>query len=257
MKPASCHVRALAVADLHQRKFLFDQLVAAVDEHRPEAGAGYLVACVGDFLDANLESEGKLIGEDEAAKILSSLPSEAVFVRGNHEDEGWEKFQAAWIKTGRPLHALHGTAASFGPLTVVGFPCWTGSDQYYGRGRELADYSPDEWFRRIMNRIGSPARSLWLLHEPPSPRLAEPFFFEAEWKDAVERYQPLLVVSGHDHNTPLESGRWRARIGRSICINTGQRVYPKPGRLLYCVIDFEFPGDQPCFPTKFAFKKYG
>ena len=259
MAHPSHRVRILTFTDLHQQEELYTQLVAAVDEHRPKAPAGYLVACVGDFLDASLESESRLIGADEAAAILAALPCDNVILtRGNHEDQGWEKFEAAWLKTGRPLHALHGTAAAFGPLVIVGFPCFTGNDLWYARNRELTYYAPDKWLRPILNRLGAPARVLWLAHESPSNKLADTHFWEPEWKEAVEDWQPLLVVSGHCHRTPLETGRWKARIGRTLCYNLGQRTYEKPpGKLLYGVIDLWFTGSQPCFPTKFVFQKHG
>ena len=255
MKQQARHFRVLTFADLHRRQKLFEQLVAAVDEHRPKAPAGYLVACVGDFLDASLEPEGKLIDEAEAAAILAALPCDTVFSRGNHEDEGWEKFEAAWLKTGRPLHALHGTAAAFGPLVVVGFPCYTGDDRWYAKGRELTYYSPDKWLRPILNRMGAPARVLWLAHESPSNKLAAPHFWEPEWREAVEDWQPLLVVSGHDHRTPLETGR-SDRIGNTLCYSLGQRTYEKPpGKLIYGVIDFWFPGRQAMLSDEVRFPK--
>jgi len=258
MKQQSHHVRVLTVTDTHRQTHLTAQLVAAVNKHRPGDTGTYVVACVGDFLNADLEPEGKLIGEAEAAAILAALPcDDVVLIRGNHEDEGWDKFQAAWLKTGRPLHALHGTAAAFGPLVIVGFPCFTGNDEWYGKGRELPDYDPNKWLRTILNRMGAPARVLWLAHETPSNRLATKFFWEPSWKNAVEDWKPLLVVSGHDHLTPLETGRFSARIGKTLCYNLGQRTYEKPnGKLIYGVIDFWFPGDKPCFPTRFSVKRY-
>jgi Icc-related predicted phosphoesterase len=246
-------MRVLTVTDLHQRRGLYQQIRVAVEIHKPD-----LVAVVGDFIDQDLPSDDpELLPLNEAALELAGITGEVVFVRGNHEDMKWPLFERTWLEAGRELHALHGSAATFGPLVVVGFPCGMGRDIFYGtNGRRLDDYSPDKWLAPIMDRTGAPGRTLWIMHEPPSRKLAETFFTSGEWSQAVKDYQPLVTVSGHDHNTPLKSGCWHTRIGRTISINLGQRVHP-PGKLLYCILDFSFPGDQPCFPRKFSFKRFG
>lgn len=247
------NIRVLTVADLHQRESLYEQLAEAVAEHKP-----HLVACVGDFLDAEMmRMDAARLSPGEAAARLSALPAEVVFTRGNHEADNWMEFEEQWKKSGRQLHALHGSAAAFGPLVVVGFPCFMGDAEFYARGRELPDYSPADWLWDILRKFGPAARSLFLMHEPPSPALAQPFFHEERWRDAVEEFHPLVTVSGHDHLTPLETGRWHAAVGGSVCINVGQRVHPQPGRLLYCLLDFEFPRDTPCLASKFTFRKCG
>ena len=246
------NVRVLTVADLHLRVSLYKQLEATVEKHQPD-----IVACVGDFLDADHPRPDGLLSPQEAASTLSSLPCKVVLVRGNHEDWPWPEFETAWNLTTTTLNALHGSAVVCGPLVIVGFPCLMGGDEFYGCGRELPDYSLSIWFKPILHRFSSAARTLWLIHEPPSKALASPFLFERIWRDAVEDYRPLLTVSGHDHRTPLETGRWHAKIGRTICLNLGQQVYPVPGYLHYSVLDFEFTGDQPSLPSKFTFQKFG
>ncbi len=243
-------LRVLTVTDLHQRAALYEQLSAAVERHKPD-----VLACVGDFLDAEFEAD--VIPSAEAAKILAGLPCEVVFARGNHEDWRWPEFEAAWHATGRSLLALHGTACSFGPLVAIGFPCWMGSDEHYGRDRHLDRYSPEDWLPKLIRTWGPAGRTLWLMHEPPTLDLADNFFVTTDWRDAIENYLPLVTVSGHDHTTPLKTGRWHAQVGSTLCINAGQRVYPKPGKLIHCVLDFEFGSERPSLTTSFAYRKFG
>ena len=126
-------IKILTVSDLHQSEPLYRELQKQVETHKPD-----LVAVVGDFLDGmNDEKNLDLTGE-QCAERLACLPcSEVVLVRGNHEDQGWLRFQEAWRRTCRPLHALHGEALQFGPLVLVGFPCLLGDATFYQLERPL------------------------------------------------------------------------------------------------------------------------
>ena len=244
-------MKILTVTDLHQRPGLYSQLAQAVAEHKPD-----VVACVGDFLDGEFpRPKEPLLSSIDAALKLAALPCKVVFTPGNHEDLEWDDFELAWKATGRELHALHGTAFSFGPLTMIGFPCWLGSDTHYRRGRELRRYLPEFWLPKLLSRTGAAGRTLWLMHEPPTPELANYNAYEPTWKDAIEEFMPLLTVSGHDHSTPFRTGIWNVNIGRTVCINAGQRVYPQPGRLVYCLLEFKFASDHPALPVSFRFSR--
>ena len=247
-------VTVLGVADLHQRRQLFDQLADAVTLHKPD-----VLCCIGDFLDAMEPSTAPgMLTPEQCADRLSSLVCDVVLSRGNHEDENWFSFERQWRKSGKTLNALHGSAYRHGQLIIVGFPCWTGSgDASYSVGRELPNYAPDLWLRRIIQTVGPAARTLWISHEPCTPKLAANFFWEPTWGDAVADWQPRIVVSGHDHTMPIRTGKWYVRIKQTICINCGQMVYPTPGTLQYCVINFTFPGTHPSLPTRFQFSRFG
>jgi hypothetical protein len=144
----------------------------------------------------------------------------------------------------------------FGPLTVVGFPCWLGSDQFYARNRPLERYTPEDWLPDLLEQTGSSGRTLWLMHEPPCMGISSHEAYVPEWLEAIEIHKPVVTVSGHDHTTPLKTGMWHTRIGMTVCINAGQRIYPKPGRLIYCLLDFEFPSGTPSLPTGFKFQRF-
>ncbi len=232
-------IRVLTVADLHQRRVLYEQLEAAVTQHRPD-----IVALVGDFLNV-WQHGGNFLSIEESARRLNALDvSEIVCVRGNHEDENWLDFPPGRIIS------LNGNALASGPLVIVGFPCLLGDESWFLEG--IAGISPNatEWFPKVVRRYGPAARTLWLMHEPPSgTRLSVatgPLAGNDEWRDAITDYSPLLVICGHDHQTPLRGGSWRERVGQSWCLNAGQTR----DTLHYFVIDVIFKDRQPSLASE-------
>ncbi|XHR27955.1 MAG: hypothetical protein ACFUZC_18745 [Chthoniobacteraceae bacterium] len=78
------------------------------------------------------------------------------------------------------------------------------------------------------------------MHEPPVARgIAIGLTARPQWAEAIERYRPCLVVSGHDHNTPLFGGVWRTRIGESVVVNAGQ----DSEKLWFCVAEISVSGN--------------
>lgn len=77
-----------------------------------------------------------------------------------------------------------------------------------------------------------PARLVLVSHAPPYDTVLDrihdgtPVGSQAlrAW---IDERQPLVVLSGHIHESPDVSGAWSQRLGRTLCVNAGQR----PGRL--------------------------
>jgi len=242
---ASAKVKVLTVTDLHLKRGLYGELRAAVGKHKPDA-----VCLVGDFLDdEELPPSNDRLTPTAAALALAALPCEVVLVRGNHESwDNFPEFEAAWRTTGRTLHALHGSAVKVGQLTILGFPCGLGDEGAFAAGRELDPYGPEEWLSELLMVTGPAGRALWLAHEPPCRDLAAHEACDSELREAIELYQPLVTISGHDHSTPLKTGRWQTKIGDTIAVNAGQRVEPgqaAAGPLIYCTMSFDFPNGRP------------
>jgi hypothetical protein len=144
----------------------------------------------------------------------------------------------------------------------VGFPCTTGDEFAWcchlsaqddimelapARSREELAFSQERWLQKLMRRWGRPAATLWLMHESPAgPPIACREAVNPGWTEAVLRYSPRLVVCGHDHRKPLETGIWSAKIGPSLCVNVGQSV----SELHYCVVDFDFETATSPQPTR-------
>lgn len=256
-------VRVLTVSDLHQSRLHYRSLEHAVDVHRPD-----VLACVGDVLDALTFDERLQFTTAECAKILAMLRvPEIHFVRGNHEDANWSEFVGSWPHDHRPLTALYGASASLGasPFKVIGFPCRTGSEiswcAHLGQDNRMTLAPPqcreelpvefERWLPRLMQQTGPAGRTLWLLHEPPVRALAADNLCNPEWERALERFQPLIAVSGHDHFTPLRTGLWQTKVGNSTCVNVGQSQTV----LHYCVIDIEQVGDES-LPRKISLQAF-
>jgi len=242
----------LTVADLHRSTGLLMALNEAVARRKPD-----IVALVGDFLHGFDDNEARVTAPD-CAKVLSKLPcAEIVFVRGNHEDAAWWPFAEAWNQSGRPLHALHGQVFTRGPLTIVGFPCHMGDETAFIGDREGLAYDPDEWLPEIILSTGSAARTLWLMHEPPSgtplSKLGSVVEGNQEWVQAIKRFSPWLTISGHDHLTPIQSGGWHYRLGQTTCVNVGQT---DNGPLHYCLAEAEFDSASPSLPTRMEVTAY-
>ena len=256
--------RVLAAADLHQSRLHYRNLAQATAEHGPD-----VVAIVGDALQA-LGSPGKnQFTPIDCAKLLAELSVEhLIFVRGNHEDFNWTEFVAAWPHARRPLTGLYGEASEIGPLKIVGFPCLAGSEATWcehlrasgnlmelwpAQSRKPLSANTERWLPKLLHELGPAGRTLWLMHESPiALPLAKPPAYQPRWQEAVERFYPLLTVSGHDHHTPILTGQWHARLGGTICVNVGQAE----GDFHYVLIDFEFPENTPSLPSKLTVRAF-
>ncbi len=211
-------LKILAATDLHCVENLYLELAAAVDEHRPD-----VVALVGDFLDA-LGSEHKQLTTANCAKALAELPCKnIIFTRGNHEYDNWWEFEGAWATTGRKMHALHGEAFVANPLVAVGFPCDLGDETAFVGNRKRLPFPPRQWLSSLLRQHSPGMRTLWLMHEPPrgTPLTVRsgPVSGNHLWNEAIERFSPWLVISGHDHGTPVRTGKWYARVGQSLAFS--------------------------------------
>jgi Icc-related predicted phosphoesterase len=242
----------LTVTDLHRREVLLRALHEAAGRHRPT-----IAAFVGDFLHAFDDNKGRVSVAD-CAQLISKLPAEEIiFVRGNHEDEAWWEFAEIWKSTGRPLRPLHGELFSHGPMTIVGFPCLMGDESPYIGERPPLALDPDEWLPGLILPAGRAARTLWLMHEPPAgtPLSARGSLVEGnpEWVQAIERFSPWLTIFGHDHQTPIRTGRWHHRIGQTTCVNVGQT---DNGPLHYCLVEAEFESASSSLPSRMQVTAY-
>jgi len=245
-------VTVLTVADLHQSRKLYADLVKAVDEHKPD-----VVAIIGDCLHMGEDMEARLNVEQCAVALSSLRCPEIVFVRGNHEDENWPEFAKSWCRSTRPLTTLHGEVFKIGPLAIVGFPCLLGSEEFFTAPREPLPANPEEWLLNHMHAHGPGAQILWLMHEPPRGTILSqtsgPTAGNQEWANAIKRFAPWLVICGHDHHTPLENKRWYCELGSATCINIGQTDH---GPLHYVVIKAKFTPESPGLPSKISITAY-
>jgi Icc-related predicted phosphoesterase len=247
----SHRISVITVADLHRREDLYADLELAVNLHRPD-----MVAFVGDLLHAFDDNEGRHTTAECAKRIASLDCEEMVFVRGNHEDQAWWEFQSAWEGTGKALHALDRKAFASGPMVMLGFPCRLGDQTAFvesaspGQNDQKEGQGWETWLRPVLRQYGPASRTLWLMHEPPNGTLLSQKVGPAagcpKWREAIEEYSPLLVITGHDHFTPQSNKCWHDTINSSRVVNVGQ---PSSGPLHYTLIEAEFPSDARSLPT--------
>ena len=263
-KPAAVNIRVLCATDLHQSVIQYQALHQAVLEQKPN-----VVALVGDFLHFWNPPVWELLPVAECAEKLAELPAEhLLFVRGNHEDQNWGSFVSAWPHQRRELTALYGSAYTVGPLTMIGFPCLTGDESHWCKhlsgDRKRMKLNPEsgvpslpvdteKWLPKVLEQTGPAGRTLWLMHEcPMALPISRPDIFNPAWTDAVEKYSPLLTISGHDHDTPRGNNTWHDRYGDTVCVNAGQakRTFH------YVLVDFEFPAATACLPTRVKIRAF-
>lgn len=72
-----------------------------------------------------------------------------------------------------------------------------------------------------------PGRAVYILHGPPAGLGLDVCRGGAAVgsravRRFLERVQPLLALHGHIHESPQESGTWKAAVGRTVCIQPGQ-----------------------------------
>lgn len=260
---SGCTLKVLVVADIHLREAKLEALAEVVSDERPD-----LITLNGDILDVG-QTYRRQVTSTVCAGMLSAMPvRDSIFTRGNHEDENWLEFLAAWPLETRPLTVLHGSSAQMGPLSIIGFPCLIGNAAPFEMSLPAinGDESPsfledpaqtDTWLPGVIRRLGPSSRALWLMHEPPSGTpLSErcgPISGNPEWLEAIDRFSPRLVICAHDHLTPLKNRRWHHRIQETVCVNVGQG---DEDQLHYSVVDLEFRQRTPCLPSKMEVRAY-
>jgi len=208
--------RFITITDLHQHVDLFRQLMDAVEIHRPDA-----ILSGGDFLHRPYSPNS--LSRADLARSLRRAKVPLIMARGNHEGHNWTPF-ADFLPEAVTLHAERRVV---GGVPVIGFPCPIDDDSEF-RGERPYHHSLLDWLPRV-SAPGKAASDIWLSHIPPlgaglADANADRYGGTRELTAAIRVFQPRLVISGHDHNTPLDSGRWHTRIGNTICVNLGQEV---------------------------------
>jgi Icc-related predicted phosphoesterase len=69
--------------------------------------------------------------------------------------------------------------------------------------------------------------SIYVIHMPPSRSGLDKCYNGSELGskaiyDFIMKHQPKLTLHGHIHESPVMTGKWHARIGKTICIQPGQ-----------------------------------
>lgn len=89
-------------------------------------------------------------------------------------------------------------------------------------------------------QLSPPKDTIYIIHTPPYGTALDMLQDETHCgsrsvREFIEKYQPLLTLHGHIHESPKVSGKYMERIGRTIAINPGQ-----DGERLQAIV-FEIP----------------
>jgi Icc-related predicted phosphoesterase len=101
---------------------------------------------------------------------------------------------------------------------------WQEIDDWFTHAKKLPTI--EEELGRLV-RPKDMAKSVYVLHMPPC-RLGLDKCYHGEEVGSkaiynfLEKYQPKLSLHGHIHESPEVTGKWNAKLGRTICIQPGQ-----------------------------------
>jgi Icc-related predicted phosphoesterase len=244
-------------SDLHGQGALYEQVVALVAAHRPA-----VLLLGGDLAPHESGAEGVrrqrvfLQGffVEFARRVREAARGlELLVLMGN--DDWSANHDVLESQEGRLWRVLHGRVAvvdgvrvagsSWVPITPFGMKDWErwedGEPESPARldgwvshsgGITPVRFDPDRRTPTIAEALGELSglagpEALYVLHSPPRDTRcdmvgARVHVGSRAIRAFVERLQPPLVLSGHIHESPRVSGRYRDSIGRTVVVNPGQ-----------------------------------
>ena len=250
-------------SDLHGQTGLYEQLLALVEAHRPDA-----VILGGDLCPHQLGEQGLRLQRVflqgflvEFARRLreASAATELLLLMGN--DDWSANSDCLEARHGTLWHAMHGRAVvvhgvrvagmSWVPITPFSIKDWErwedGGEEspprlegLVSRGGRLVRHAFDPAERRptiaealdALAAASPPADTLLVSHSPPRDTRcdligAHTHVGSRALRRYVERHRPPLVLSGHIHESFRLSGAWRDAIGPTPVVNPGQFGTPR------------------------------
>lgn len=104
-----------------------------------------------------------------------------------------------------------------------------------------------------LKKLSNPKKTIYAIHAPPFNTKLDIITLGAHVgskavREFIEKWQPLLTLHGHIHESPKMSGSWNDKIGKTICINVGSS-YPED-KLNCVVIDADGLNDIEYFELK-------
>ena len=92
--------------------------------------------------------------------------------------------------------------------------------------KDLESFASDAGKERI-------GKTIMVIHSPPSNTVHDRAGFHEGWRhvgsiairEFIEKYQPLLTLHGHIHESYKLTGEYKQNIGKTICVNPGTDKY--------------------------------
>ena len=245
-------------SDLHGQSELYEQVVAQAAAGKPRVlilggDLGPHAVGAGGIRRQRLFLEGFLV--EFARRIREVAPgTELLLMMGN--DDWAANLDVLDQHDGALWRQLHGRCVivddvrvaglSWVPITPFANKDWErwddeGGDpparlqgwRSAGAGVEAFQFDPARHGPTLTGALlalaaeSPPAGTLYVFHSPPWNTACDLTYQQVHVgaraiRAFVERWQPPLVLSGHIHESPRVSGRWRDTVGVTVCVNPGQ-----------------------------------
>ena len=244
--PMRASITLLAVSGLRQSQSKYKQLVEAVEQHEPDV----VVVC-GDFLEHSRLEVRDRISVESCSSILGGLKChELILVHGLRDTSLLNQFKGAWQDDGLELCLLNRRAKALKRAVAVGFPPRLKSDD----SCQKRFHEFRQWFSPILETHVAAARTLWLLPEPPALDMHQFPQSRREWRKAIDKFLPRIVLFGCGLNVPIRDERmlWLTK-REMLLVSLGQ---PIEAPLSYCMMELMFMGDVPCLPSEVTATAY-
>ncbi|MFW5990960.1 MAG: metallophosphoesterase family protein [Candidatus Nanoarchaeia archaeon] len=118
-------------------------------------------------------------------------------------------------------------------MQLQGIKTWNGRYE----GKVFTDADNDSIENDMSGLFESPQNTIYVFHAPPFKTKLDIVYSKEHvgsraLRNAIEKYQPLLTLHGHIHETVDMSGEYLDRIGDTICASAGNHhTYPNPAVL--------------------------
>lgn len=188
-------MKILAFSDIHEDYGAFDVLAEKAKDVD-------LILCAGDI--SVFEN-----GIEDAIAMLDSLGKKVLCINGNHESEN--KMKKICEKT-KNVSFIHDSYLFFEGIAIFG---------YGGGGFSREDDGFERFSRKIEKNIDYLGRGILLTHAPPYGTkldlLGDHHVGSKSIKRFIEKFQPIVAVSGHIHETFKKTDK----VNRTVVVNPG------------------------------------
>lgn len=249
----------LYTADLHGRQELYAELAKVALTHKVQAIllGGDLLPNDSDTLEEGIRLQQEFIVRDlfPSLKRLQEHGIEIYLMLGNDDFKRNERlFEEEAEKHGfKPLHrrvyplgSRHRVAGySFVSPTPFLLKDW---EKYEDSSRQLRPGSiPLEYPKAVFTskaretttiredlealakQVGNVKDAIFVIHDPPFGTALDRLTYgqpmgSCAVRDFISTHQPYLTLHGHIHESPRVTKRYTTRLGRTTCVNPGQRA---------------------------------
>ncbi|HYQ73160.1 MAG TPA: metallophosphoesterase [Gammaproteobacteria bacterium] len=217
-------MKILITSDLHYRLKQFDWLA--------EQAVNYdALIIAGDLLDIShpMDLSVQIVVMKKYLRKIGAV-TRLLVCSGNHdgnEKNDADEYVAPWLQEVRAERVhVDGDNVFFGDVLVTIFPWWDGEVTR----REVAEQFAQAG--RLAFR-----KWIWIYHAPPDKSstswTGKRFIGDTELNQWIAQYRPDLVVAGHIHQSPYQSGgSWIDQIGKTWIINTGAYLGETPPHIV-------------------------